>query len=734
MTHEPTCPRCNEINRPGARYCRHCGASMARPNTPAPAAGGAPEPVVEAKRWRRRPGEIAARVESSDLPGRWTKELIVEEGTNAIILEDGQSIPLAGPGRYPMQSLPDRLRHWGQGREMTAILVESGEIHLDFQLPDLWSRDPLRLSGRCEVAVQISDAEKFAVNLLKGRPTYSESDLRAFLHPEVRHAAQVYVGEMSIAQLEAGLAERPEFLGIDLHERLRQALSQSGLAFRRVRLFDLHHSAYDALRQQQEELYLGPQQAANRKRLFDLRTEEELQTIAEEESEVAQFELRAAVWQRMRQAVLEDRINSATSDEEWEKFIAQVDRRKLLREDELKQLRESLAWQGEDRRKERAHTAAMADLYAEFEMKGARLTEQYRHDQERQRTELELARQETFGRLELRRRQVEMELELQDMQLAAERRRRKENELDARERQMADEMHRLQIAWEQAKSEAERRRLEIDIERLEDDNDLLTVEKAQAMMRHNREEKLRIDREHWIASEQARLAIEERQLEMRLRAEAETHRQQMEREAQSQRHELDRMGQMAQMSVEALIAVSGPEQAEFLGELARTEILAGFTEEQILAMAVEKNPQVMEAFKAKYQAASEGKLGVAEAEKWQAIAEMTARHQSESSRQADASLDRQERASREAAERQERIINETLRQMGDVARSATQRPESGPSVIFGPGGSSYTVGGGSSAGVAATPAQGETRTCPKCGVSAPIDQKFCKECGNRLIQ
>ena len=147
----PTCPRCHELNRPGARYCRHCGAALGGQTVPQVAVS-APQPVVEEKRWRRRPGEIAARVESADLPGRLTKELIVEEGTNAIILEDGQSIPLAGPGRYPMQTLADRLRHWGQGREMTAILVESGEIHLSFQLPDLWSRDPLRLAGRCATA------------------------------------------------------------------------------------------------------------------------------------------------------------------------------------------------------------------------------------------------------------------------------------------------------------------------------------------------------------------------------------------------------------------------------------------------------------------------------------------------------------------------------------------------------------------------------------------------------
>jgi len=724
----PICPRCQEENRPGARYCRQCGAALGVP----PATGGASQPRIEEKRWRRRPGEIAARVEASDLPGRLTKELIVEEGSNAIILEDGQSIPLQGPGRYPMQSLADRLRHWGQGREMTAILVESGEIHLSFQLPDLWSRDPLRLAGRCEVAVQITNTAQFVLNVLKGRPIYSETELRAFLYPEVFHAAQVYVGEMSVAQLEGSLADRPEFLGIDLQERLRQALSQSGLAFRRVRLFDLFHSGYDALRQQQEQFFLGPQQVANRKRLFDLRTDEEIQKIAEEEAEVAQYELRAAVWQRMRQAVLEDRINRTTSDEEWEKFIAQIDRRKLLREDELKQLRESLAWQGEDRRKERAHTAAMADLFAEYELRGARLTEEHRYDQERKRTELDLARQETFGRLELRRRQVEMELDLQAFQAESRRQQQHLDDILTREKALQSAQDAAQGRIQSARTDAEIEAIEREQDRLDAEMGILLLEKMKQVRRRDEEEGLRIQREHAFAVRKSDLDAEERRLEMQLRTEADAHRRQLERDAQSQRFELDRMGQMAQMSVEALIAVSGPEQAEFLGELKRTEILKGFSEEQILALAVEKNPQVVEAFKAKYQAASEGKLSAAEAEKWKALAEMASQHEAEVRRQTDALLDRQERQNRDAAERQERTASEAMRTASDIAKAFAQKPDGSPTVVFPPGGGGgYSVGGGAT-GPGVSAMGDRVQVCPDCRVESAVGEKFCANCGHQF--
>lgn len=717
MTTQPRCHHCGHVNRPGARFCAQCGHALDATGTPDPPDPGVNRrPLIEARRWRRRPGEIAVRIRPQDLPGLFGKEIIVEEGTTVAILEDGKATRYDGPGRYALQTATGRL--WG--REVGAVLLDGGEIHLDFELTDLWTRDPLRLWGRCEVAVQIADPAAFIRNVLKDKDTATLHDLRAFLFPELAHTVRSFVADHTVPQLDQALADRPDDLAVDLQERLQAAFAQSGLAFRRVRLFDLAHPRYDELRRKQEDLYLGPQELETRKRLADLYNQEQLQQLAEEEADVARFEMRAQIWQRMRQAVLQDKITAATGDEEWEQFVAELDKRKLLREDELARFREQLRHAAEDRARERAHLLALADLYAEYELKAARLSEQFKHDRQRLQNELELARQETLGRLELRRKQVEMELEIQALEAQHRRTQQELDDIARRERVIQDAIAEHQVALQHAQTELERARIQVQIERLEDDNDLLTVEKAQAMMRRNKEEKLRIQREHEIAMMKAQLEAEERRLEMRLRE-----------QAQARQHELARMKQMSEMSVEALIAfTTGPEQAAILGELKRTELLRDFTEEQILAMAVEKRPEVVQAFQAKFQALAEGRLSAAEAEKWRALAELVQKHQEDLYRQMQDQLDRQERQAREAAERQERITGEALRQMGDVAKAFAQKPDGAPNIIFGPGSGGYTAVDGAGA----SPAGGRVQVCPNCRVEAPVGEKYCANCGHAFYQ
>ena len=52
-----------------------------------------------------------------------------------------------------------------------------------------------------------------------------------------------------------------------------------------------------------------------------------------------------------------------------------------------------------------------------------------------------------------------------------------------------------------------------------------------------------------------------------------------------------------QVGIETLIAVSGPEQAQLLAQLARTRALSGSSPEQIMAMQAAESPQVADALK-----------------------------------------------------------------------------------------------------------------------------------------
>ena len=87
------CPACKRENGPTARFCGTCGVALD--------ATSAPAPQVEAMRWRRRPGEVAARLRAEHL-GRQGGDLIIEEGTIALVLRDGQVVEQQLAGRYPL--------------------------------------------------------------------------------------------------------------------------------------------------------------------------------------------------------------------------------------------------------------------------------------------------------------------------------------------------------------------------------------------------------------------------------------------------------------------------------------------------------------------------------------------------------------------------------------------------------------------------------------------------------
>ena len=62
------------------------------------------------------------------------------------------------------------------------------------------------------------------------------------------------------------------------------------------------------------------------------------------------------------------------------------------------------------------------------------------------------------------------------------------------------------------------------------------------------------------------------------------------------------MEKMSQLSEDALILISRPEQAKPVAELEPTEILQGMSEEQILPLAAEKSPEVAGALREKFHA------------------------------------------------------------------------------------------------------------------------------------
>jgi membrane protease subunit (stomatin/prohibitin family) len=513
MTSTWTCPTCGRALPAEAHFCTGCGARAPRVVNGAGA------------RWSRPVGELAVRIEVDDLPGLLSKNLVVEPGTRALFLEDGRNaLGVVGPGAYTLQTALDALPGMKGLRRVTAILLEGGEVTLPFALAGIYTADPLALKLDVVLAARIEKPMEFFVNCMQGRGRVTAADLVNRLLGEVEAAAAEWLARHTVAELGAALALREE-LATHIEEHLRPALRRLGLAFDRVTALRFRHERWDALRSQREDLFLqiseAEARAAGQRRLADVLAAAEVAQIAAETQRVARFEQRSQLWTRLRDAALADRLGDLRSAESFRQAVADFDRRRILDEEEIAGLAREVAARREDADLARAHLLAQLKLKQEGEQR--LLAEAQRHDlslaeirhraaeeAERQRTHLALEEERALWLIRTQRVEAEARQAAEAASAAAER------EL-ALQAQMAELERRLRAA----RNDAEIAAIEREQDRLDAELGLALLEKMKAVKRRDEQERRLFDLR--IKREEAELAltVDERRLDMQLRAERE---------------------------------------------------------------------------------------------------------------------------------------------------------------------------------------------------------------------
>jgi hypothetical protein len=666
------CGFCGALLPSDAQFCSECGKPV----------GDWREPVVDSHRWKRSPEDFATRVDVDDVPGFLRKQLVVEPGTQAILLAEGRNLGVVGPGTYTLQTLLDKVAGLVSVRQMSAILVDVGDVTLDMTIPDLFTSDPLKVQVDCQLTVHLQDPLAFFINVMRGRRSYPLAMLRDFLFGEVQNAAAECIARHSMAELGTNLALKDEFATY-IAEHLNRTLERSGLALTGVRTLNYVHRRWDAVRGQEEEYLLQATEEEARlkgqRRLLDLWNEGQLLEIAKQEAEVTHHEQRAAVRERMRRLLLSEQLTEVRDLNALEKALREVDREKLLRENEWEELQRDLRERWEDHEAARAHLLAKLAAERDYERRLAEL--KMRRDLETQELEFEQ---------DLAWRRMQREIEIEEQRYLFDLKRRRAEEEFEREKRLR-----------QAEAEAKIREIAHSQEVAEDLQDLEVARKGFEILaeKHEREFRLRWENERQMLD--LRLQEQRFQLDAELRRLREQHQAEMER-----------LQAFSNLSAEALIAVSGPEQARLLAELKRTEVLKGMSEDQILALAAERSPQIAEAFKEKFRAA-----GAPEAQ-----AEVKTLYERMLAEQKAAT-----EALSEAQERQARRLQEMFEKALDSQREAT-------TAFAGRGSEGQVIVVSGTGSTVARPTSGAEESqqvilCRRCHTKLPVGTRYCHNCG-----
>lgn len=732
------CPQCGTPNAlarvvcgncrqevPFTKFCQQCGHTL---HSSLP-------PQVKENRWVRRPGELAARFDTKDLKGFLSTPLVVEIGTKAIIMADGRNAGVLGPGQYTLDTIGEKIARtikWDAVHEMSAVVIDDSAVDLTFQLENLWTPDPFKVGVTLALQVVIDDPLLFYEQIVHGQMRYTTDDLQKFLHTQIHNCLNAWVGQLKLTDLTQTIDVRNQ-LQTQVETYLKNVTWRMGVKIQALRSYDYVVAKLDQVRQMEEEnLWARTERdtkLSGRKTIFEIYTQEQLQDIAEETFKVREFEQRAELRQKMRQAVLSDEFNELRTEQERTTFLRQLDQDKLLAEDEWQRLQRTVRWRTDDelrgrqqelenqawaraivvddRERDRAQLLARIDLENRYDLAILELTQ--RVDLEPQQLaherEMALTRLDMEQALEAKRQEGELLLRQQRRQ--AERSEQALDDIARREREISDNQTQLTLALTRAQTQAEINNIQREQDRLDGEMGILLMEKLKAVK---------------LKDEQARqtmaLEAEQKRLEMQLQLEHTKHEMLMAQRQQEQTFELNWMAQLKGMApAELIVAARDTERAQLIRDLQETEALKGMTEGQILAYMSDNNPAAAQALAEIAKAGESGRMDEAQKGLYERLLGQS---------QQFLQFQREDALRHEI--RQQEMFNKALDSQRDTATNiaqATSQPPQQPPVIV-------TSGMGGVVTTSGVNPAGQPFRCPKCAEIVPSNANFCPNCQHQL--
>lgn len=341
------CSLCGERISGGQIRCPSCGVTM---DSASSFCGKCGNPVaisgIEGMIWRRDPNDFATRISEKDMPGILKTGLFIEQGTKALLFINGALDRTLQPGRYDAgyfaKFIPDEFK----SKSSTILLVDTADVEVDLKIADIYTKDPLKIDINCKVIVQVNNPSFFFDNVMKGRDHYLISELKSSLYDELQNAFNESVGKKSVSELNWDLSLKRQF-EVFVEQHLGTTFQRTGLNLIQLRTLDYHFEGYDKIRNIKQDAYLQvSEDEANlqkRKRLFDVYDQNQLQDIAEETKEVQYREQRQKLWAEMRKLANSDKMNEIKSADDLEAFIHEIDKGGFLRDEEIKDLKNSFA-------------------------------------------------------------------------------------------------------------------------------------------------------------------------------------------------------------------------------------------------------------------------------------------------------------------------------------------------------------------------------------------------------
>lgn len=547
------CPECGLANSPGNKFCGGCGSRLE----------GEKKPGVIGSQWQRMEGDFAAVLQDFDSNRIRQAGVIVEQGTRALLFKNGKFVDELAPGHHTVggESLLSQIL--GGPSLAKVLLIDSGLSPVKFSVQGVKTKDPIFVNVECEAGIKLDDPDLFQLNLFKGRRSLGLPEMAAIFEDEVREALQEEFSSLSVRELNISREYKGRIEQL-MERALGQSLRHYGLRLQNLRTMSVSHVEYDEIAKKQEEYQIAvwekESDLTGRKKLFEVKSEEDLQDIFETTRGAEMEEQRLVAISRLRKAVNTGKMEEARSDEEMAAFLDEIGKQKLLRTEEFDEFKRIVNEKKLDHEGARNHLLGKLDIERSLELRRLSLVGTQDIDADMVKRDLALER-------------VRLESKLAQDQLGA---------ASAREERQKDALARLEMELKTAQTQQQKEFLTLEVERAKADlgQSILERQRASKLADKKTEDLHEADMADRKAAREAADADKEVERKIRL------------------------MEAMSKASSEAVIALSDGDKASVLADLKKTEMFGSWTDEQILAAAAKDSPEVAKVFQEKYKSAS----------------------------------------------------------------------------------------------------------------------------------
>lgn len=366
------CAKCGAELTPGKKFCGKCGTPVAA----APTAEKEAEMVMSAGfvHWNILPGQLAAKVDEQDLAAyKDIKGFVVQEGIKALFFADGALVGELPGGKYPFKDMGveekkglkkffANIAAFFKGKQANALADAASIIIVlmrDAEFPMVFVEKDMPTAGiRSDVAVhimaKITNIIQFYREQLLDKKFVSFEKLAEAIRPSIRTLLEDVVTGVDAASISSNAQMRESIL-----DSLKLNISSifPYISVERVIRLSGSNEELEELRKMEEELYISEkelEQLSKRNNFLNRLNDEKLQQQLREAQTQADFVAAMNKIDEQNQLTEDEKakfadmlywqrkLREATSKDEGETALVQLEKNGLLRAEELDVLKSDI--------------------------------------------------------------------------------------------------------------------------------------------------------------------------------------------------------------------------------------------------------------------------------------------------------------------------------------------------------------------------------------------------------